>query len=639
VTAVTASGAIPLRALLFLFILMRMPSAAQVLEVNGGSSSLYQTQGGSILLHGPAYESEVGAGLISGRLVAGGHLAYRNKTSTYSAGIEEVRFDLPTDLFNGDHRLLGVGVAFQSVLPKTNLELFAGGTSQQLDTPLFSGVRADEPAAALILRHALTPSVSFTTQLLASSPGAALQAIQWKTKPWLSLAASGGFGGEAHYAAASVDVKRPLVDLKACYVDAGAGFHRIGSQFDMTPEPVHENLLFTVRSSRTPRLTISGGRQNFMVPADSVITPNGTTLPSLISTSDQISASTSLRAVEFTGSVIHSAYDSQSNLAIVLSAAAPLGQRAHLQSSFFQSRLLRESNPAQSLTQGLVQRTTPNTVAGPTTNSFVTNLQEVLTRRISANQTITYSNGQTSIGYGGSLLSNFLTLSADYETFYVPTRPGNPFQQTLVLDLQLNLFGRVTLHGGTFVSPTGRMLYTANLHAIESRTPTPAPPVEHARFGAYVLQGRVVDTTGAPIYGAAIGIGDNTLFTDSDGTFFMREPRPRSYPFKVLLDQFLDGHNYRVVSQPMQITTVRTEDQHFLIIVARTEAPAQPVSDDCGPAIGPHQDRRNPGTSASRANVQHRERPASPPDPHESADNRATSRRSACPARVSLPIP
>jgi len=584
IIARTSGRAHPLAsACALLFLLGEAAGHAQVLELNGGSSSLYQTQGGSILLRGPVYETEVGAGLISGRLVAGGRLAYRDKATTYSAGVEEVRFNLPTDLFNSDHRLLGVGVGMKVAHPETKLELFAGGSSQRFDTPLFTGVRADEPAAALILQHANSSTVMTTTQLLAANPGTALEAVQWKARPWLALAAAGGFGGTAHYEAVSADMKRPLVEMKASYVDAADNFRRVGPQTDISPEPIHENLLFTVRSSRNPRVTITGGRQNFLVPAGSVTAADGSALPNLISTSNQISASTNIKAVSLTGTLIHSGYNGQSNLALVVSASASPDRRVHLQSSFFQSRLLEQSTAEQSLGGNLV------------TNSIVTNVQEVLTRRLSANQTITYSNGQTSIGYGGSILSNFLTFSADYETFYVPTRPGSPFQQTLVLDLSLNLFGRVTLHGGTFVSPTGKVLYTANMHAVETRLPSPKQ-AEHARLGAYIVQGRVVDTAGEPIPDAAIALGNSLVFTDTAGEFFLRDNKSRTYPFKVLVDQFLDGRRYRVVSAPGEATSIKGEEQHLLIIVERIPDPSAPA-EACPPKAGTQQ--KPPAASSS----------------------------------------
>jgi hypothetical protein len=567
-------------------------AAAQVLEINGGSSSLYQTQGGSIILHGPAYETELGGGVIAGKFVAGGRLAYKDRSTTYSAGVEEVRFDLPTDLFNTDHRLLGIGIGLKSVTATRTVELFAGGTSQRFDTPLFSGVRADQPAAAFVLRKSITTRVVYTSQVLAANPSTVLQAVEWKPRVWLALAAAGGAGGRSRYEAFSVNLQRPRYDLKAAYVDEGANFQRVGAEPTISTEAVHENLQFTVRSSaHNPRVTFSGGRQNFMVPADSAAATTtatgfatvnpaaGSTAQSQspISTSNQFSVATGIKKVGLTGTVINSSYNGDSNLALVLSAAATPIRRIRLQSSFFQNRPLKTTIPVQ------VGTGSSNHLV---TSTFVTNANEILTRRFAANQTFTYSNGQSSISYGGSILTKRVTITADYETFYVPTRPLNPFQQSLVLNVELNFFGRVTLKGGSFVSPTGKLLYSADLHAIDSRSPIQQAPAEHARFGAYVLQGRVIDNTGSPIYGAAIALGPNLLFTDSDGAFFLREMKAHTYTFKLLVDEFLDGHNYRVISQPQQVTGTKNEDQHLLIVVARVNGPAK-SSANCDANAGP----------------------------------------------------
>jgi hypothetical protein len=550
---------------------------AQVLEINGGSSSLYQTQGGSIILHGPAYETELGGGVIAGRFVAGGRLSYKYGKTTYSAGVEEVRFDLPTDLFTSDHRLLGVGIGMKTVRATSSLELFAGGTSQRFDTPLFSGVRADQPAGAMVLRKSISTRVVYTSQVLAANPGTVLQAVEWKPRVWLALATAGGVGGTSRYEAFSVNMQRPLYDMKLAYVDEGANFQRVGAEPTISTETVHENLMFTVRSSaHNPRVTLSGGRQNFMVPAGSVTSTGGDALPNLVSTSNQLSVSTGVKGASITGTVINSSYNGDSNLALVLSAAISPTKRLHIQSSFFQNRPLARTVPVQTTVQGGSQ----NLV----TSTLVTNAHEALTRRFTANQTFTYSNGQTSVSYGGSILTKWITASADYETFYIPTRPDNPFQQSLVLDLELNLFGRVQLKGGTFVSPTGKTLYSANLHVLESRSPVPVAASEHVRFGSYVLQGRVIDNTGSPIYGAAIALGPNLLFTDSDGAFFLREAKPHTYAFKLLLDEFMDGHSYRVISQPQQVTGTKNEDQHLLIVVARTSGSPRPAA--CDPAAG-----------------------------------------------------
>ncbi len=556
----------------------------QLLEVNGGASSLYQSQGGSILLHGSAYEGEVGAGVIAGRLVAGGRVAYREKDTIYSAGVEEIRFNLPTDLFNTDHRLLGLGVDRKSTRPGRAMEVFAGGTSQRFDTPLFTGVRVDQPAAAVVLQHSLSANLVATTQMLAASSSTALEGLQWSFRPWLKLAAAGGFGGKSRYEAFSADVERPLVDLKAAYIDAPRNFQRLGSNPGISPEPIHENLLFTIRSSaRNPVFTVAGGRQNFMAPLSTGTGSSFAATANLISTSNQITTSTSFKAFALTGTAIKSAYDGDANLAFVLSASAAPSQRLRIQTSYLQSRLLRQ----QTQPQAQIQIQTQTQTITPATDTVVTSLQESVTRRYGLNQTITRSNGQTSVGYGGSIFSNFISVSADYETFYIPTRLGNPFQQTLIVDLSLSLFGRLTLHGGSFVSPTGKLLYTANAHAVQGRSPATLPGGDRMRFGLYIVQGRVVDTNGDPLPGAAISIGANVLFTDSAGEFFLRDKKPRSYSFQVLGDQFLDGHTYGVVSQPALVPGIKAEEQHLLIVVKRI-ADQQAEQQETGPCVQAH---------------------------------------------------
>jgi hypothetical protein len=578
---------------------------AQVLEINGGASSLYQTQGGSIILHGPAYETELGGGVIAGKFVAGGRLAYKDRSTTYSAGVEEIRFDLPTDLFNTDHRLLGVGIGLKSVSSTRTLELFAGGTSQRFDTPLFSGVRADQPAAAFMLRKSITTRIIYTSQVLAANPSTVLQAVEWKPRVWLALAAAGGAGGTSRYEAFSVNLQRSRVDLKAAYVDEGANFQRVGAEPTISTETVHENLQFTVRSSaHNPRVTFSGGRQNYMVPANSIApattatgftTTNGAAgtgtaaSQSPISTSNQFSVASGIKKVALNGTIINSSYNGDSNLALVLSAAATPVRRIRVQTSFFQNRPLKTTIP--------VQLGSSASSKSLVTSTIVTNANEILSRRFSANQTFTYSAGQSSVSYGGSILTKRITLSADYETFYIPTRPLDPFQQSLILNLELHLFGRITLKGGTFVSATGKLLYSADVHALDSRSPIQQAPAEHARFGAYVLQGRVIDSSGSPIYGAAIALGPNLLFTDSDGSFLLRDTKPHTYSFKLLIDEFLDGHNYRVVSQPQQVTGTKNEDQHLLIVVSRIGGIAK-SSIPCDPNAGA---QKKPGTTPDAA--------------------------------------
>ena len=111
--------------------------------------------------------------------------------------------------------------------------------------------------------------------------------------------------------------------------------------------------------------------------------------------------------------------------------------------------------------------------------------------------------------------------SAEYETYYVPQRNSSPFVQAMIIDLQIHLFRGVTLHGGSFVAPDGSLRYTADATGIMTREAGDGRgSVQHYSIGSSILRGRVVDTKGQPVEGAALLIDNVPVFTDSDGRFF-----------------------------------------------------------------------------------------------------------------------
>lgn len=566
------------RIAVFLFGLSASHGAtAQLVELHGGTSSIFQAQGGTLTVQGGAYRADLSAGVVAGRAVAGVQGLYRYKHTDLVLGTDLVRLDLPTDLFQSDHRLMGVGVGVRTKTGEasryeagTRYEVFAGATSKRFDTPLFEGIRAEKPAGAFVMEKQLSPHLRLSTQTVYASGLSTIESLQWSPKPELKLAASGGRGNGSRYEAASVDLVRPQFDVKASYIDVGPNFQRTGSQVDLSPEPVRENVLFNWRSHGDARLVISGGRQHFVVAVDA-LAENGTeTLPDApsatqgISTLDHVSGAVRLARTGFTASLLHSTYNGSGNVSFAVATSRALSRELRMQATYL------ESHP-----KGPGTATVNRTLVG--------NVQDALTSRISANVSGTLSNGQTSVSFGGSLLSNRGTISADYETFYIPTRPGNPFEQALVLDVQLNLFGKMTAHGATFVSPTGKLLYTADMHAAQGIDGAVAPTVEHASLAECIVKGRVVDRTGLPVEGAALEVDGKMVFTDSDGRFFLRDKKPTLHLYSILTDKFLDGNVWHVISRPLRLESTRETRPDVVVIVGRGEGggltPRRPEGD------------------------------------------------------------
>ncbi|HET8784856.1 MAG TPA: hypothetical protein VFM38_04430, partial [Candidatus Limnocylindrales bacterium] len=131
----------------------------------------------------------------------------------------------------------------------------------------------------------------------------------------------------------------------------------------------------------------------------------------------------------------------------------------------------------------------------------------------------------------------------------------------------------------SFVTPDGRVNYTGSASTFfyaGDVASGAARPVE-IRFERYIIAGSVVDEAGAPVDGAALAIGQATVFTDSRGRFFVRLSDRRAVPVRVLLDEFLAAGAFEVVSAPTSATP-RVERDHAPIRVVVRRATPRPDS-------------------------------------------------------------
>ena len=454
--------------MVFLIAIITPNLLGQVFEVSGGSSSLYQAQGGTVAVHGPSYNASIGAGIVAGKFIGGANLTKVIGRSTYIFGDDYIRFQLPTDIFDTSHYLVAQGAGVKTTLDNTKIFAFAGATSTEFNSPLFEGARAENPAGIVFLSRRLAPGLEASSKMVFSRQTTAIQSLQWQPAEKLKLAVSGGIGANQPYGAASLDFSRPWIDLKAAYIEAGSQFHRVAVETPLLSEPDRENVVVTVKPAKF--LSFSGGRQNYLTPLDN-------SQQNVRSTVNQVSGSLEVARTGFTASFYHSTYLGNSNNATAFTAGRDLFSRVHATASYLESR--------------------PNNA--PKTRSFIATFSESLSPRWNVTEVVNRSQGQTTVSFGGGFLSNPVSISAEYQTYYVPQRNASPFEQALILDVQLHLFRGIALHGATFVAPDGSLRYTADAHALLVRDGiingrSEENTLERAAIGTMLLRGRVVDT-------------------------------------------------------------------------------------------------------------------------------------------------
>ncbi len=521
---------------------------AQVFEVNGGSSSLYEAQGGTLSAQGSSFNASAGAGIIGGALVGGANLTKVRNGSTYILGDDYVRFELPTDIFDASHYLIAMGAGVKTHVHDTEIFAFAGATSSDFNSPLFEGVRAESPAGILFVKGQIAPGLHASSHMVLSSQTTAIQSLEWEPREKLTLAVSGGVGANQPYGAASLDFLRPRIDVKAAYIEAGSNFHRVAVEAPLMSEPDRENVLVTLKPSKN--FSISGGRDNYL-------SPLGNTQTNVRSSVNQISGNAVILGAGLTATFFNSAYQANSNNASAYSATRTLTSRARTTISYLESR---PSNGANS-------------------RSFLANFTETVSPRLDVSEFVNRSQGQTSLSFGGGWLSNPITINASYQTYYVPERNSSPFEQALIVDLSIHLFRGISLHGSSFVAPDGSLKYTADSQTIVARQGSihmgdNGYSLAQSAIGNNLLRGTVHDSAGHPVAGAAVMIDKLMVYTNEDGAFFVRERKPHVHALKVMTGQFLGAGAYTVVSAPTSVrSSVAGNALPIEIVVAKIDEP------------------------------------------------------------------
>jgi hypothetical protein len=96
-----------------------------------------------------------------------------------------------------------------------------------------------------------------------------------------------------------------------------------------------------------------------------------------------------------------------------------------------------------------------------------------------------------------------------------------------------------------------------------------APKVPEFGIPDNVVRGTVQDDLGSPISGAALRIGEELVFTDSQGAFFVRTKKARDYPLTILFEEFLSPSRYEGLFVPAQVTAQPEADATPISIVLR----------------------------------------------------------------------
>ena len=535
--------------LLALMFLLANSLPAQVFKIEGGTSTLFNADGGTISMKAPNYETKIGAGMFAGRFELGAVARTKVMGYTITAGDDNVRFDLPTDIFGNTSYYSARGIGIAKEFEDSGFYVLGGLTSRWEGTAFFQAARSEDPVGIVFFHHHLADNLFFYSREIFSTKSSALQSLEWKPEKWLTSSVTGGIGSGKPYFASAIEADLRNLVVKGSYAYVSPDFRRITVPDLLNSEPERENIELTYHFNRDT--TITAAHRNLMQPL-------ALNSPFARASMDQLSGNFRLGHSYFGAGLFTSRYSGRDSWGSNIYMGQRIRSFLDVNGSYFVSK--STGNSLESMLTGTVR--------------------EILSPRLNLLQVLTYAQGQVSMAYGGEFVTNRFNARVDYQTQYLAFRTNHPFQQTLSFNASVRVAGPLALTAGSSVAPDGRVRYsfaaTTYLYRAGGLLPSWGGGANDTyRFPKYLVQGIVKDQEGKAVAGAAVQLDGDIIFTDGDGRFLFRTKKHKQLHFAVVPSQFLVTGFFEVVQAPALVSAEKEDQAQEVIVIVRRLTPQQ----------------------------------------------------------------
>ncbi len=532
---------------LLLGIFLAVPLSAQIFTLEGGTSTLFNADGGTMSVKAPNYDGSIGAGMYQGHFLMGAVARTKLMGYTVISGDDTVRFDLPTDVFGNTSYFSARGIGISRNYEKSGFYVLGGVTSQWMGSGYFQAARSEDPASAFFYHQTLARNLHFFSRNIFSRKSTSLQGLEWDAEKWLKTSVTAGMGSGKPYMATAIDAELQQLTLRASYAYVNPDFRRVTVLALENSEPERENIEATYHFTRND--SISASHRNLLQP----LTLNS---PYARASMDQIGGNFQIAKTYFGSSVYTSRFSGENSWGTNFFA----GQRIKfmdVSANYFVSK--SGTHKPESMVNGT--------------------FRETITPRFSLLQVLTYTNNQFALAYGGSFITNRFNVSLDYQTQYLAFRTDKPFQQTMSVNASVKIAGPLALNLTSSLAPDGHTRYsigaTTYLYRYGGLFPGMGSPNDGYKFPKYLVQGIVKDQEGKAVAGAAVQIGNQMVFTDGDGRFLYRSKKHKEWQFAIVPSQFLINGFFEAVQAPPTVTTEKEDQAQDVIVIVRRLTPQE----------------------------------------------------------------
>jgi hypothetical protein len=370
-----------------------------------------------------------------------------------------------------------------------------------------------------------------------------IQSFLWKpSAPW-RLSTAGGIGSDHPYFANAVEYDKNRLDLRASYVAADKNFHRQDSTYDV--EPLGFNAKAEIPLFRDTRVRFQHRHELITVPAYLAYKQNAS-----IGTIDLANLSTGFLGFKLSASVNQSrsdTYQGKDNT-VTGSISRNLLRRWRSTFSYLDSRM--PSQKIEVLQEQNEYRVHPH---------------------LSISHTFDRMNGSISNTFGGKWSSNLVSFSIDNQVYTSPVAAQfgqKPVFQAWTFSIRLRTPHGTSTHLETTVDPFGKTQWGGYLTGLQyQRLNSYNESETHVAFSKYIVQGKVVNEAGGGVWGIAVQIGKEVVYSDSNGEFFVHVKNSRPVSLTVSSESSMQSAKWKLQSAPAIVHGVPEGNSVPLVLI------------------------------------------------------------------------
>jgi hypothetical protein len=556
----------------------------QTVEVQGGLSQLLESSGGSVKVYGTDGSiSQFGIGNIEGgpTLYGGSVTKPFGDGFVGTAGDQFLNFGVPTDLapsqygFAARGFLIGPkqpwGTSIRSSSPISGsfehelasvldgvihrCKIFAGVSSSQYGVGWFTASKASNPLGSLNCRGELTGNFALTFLGAYSNRQTSILGLVWHSGDF-TVSGAGGIGDNSPFGAAlaSFENSGKTFEARIGYASVSDDFRRVLSNSPSTLVSTNQGLNGDAAWILRKRFRVSGSHQKLLSPILS-----GLPLSADVNTG---SAFLSLGSLG-----LHSSYFESATSSGVKNSGQVYGATYKLTSSIsLQGDELR-ARGSDVLISSIKERLRRFEFIESYSRSTSDYPGQPVTNAGTFQGGVSYRNGNLSAELG-------------FTEMYFPWLVGkSPFQRVLTISFA-KAIRDTTISASNYFSPEQKMRFSVGMSQYIYGRPVDGRKNSHQSgrsLDKYVVRGRVVEIIEGKqvgVFGAAIQMDSQAVFTDFSGDFFIRFRKPAQMPVCVPTGRFLTG-DWRLVSitsEGLPVSTVQAQlEDHagFIVVVVK----------------------------------------------------------------------